>query len=129
MYGGNVFGHATLKNDFLVLDLDDCYNSKISSAFVSYNDSFFDSVKWRARLGYIGQDRMNRLAKEGLLDRLTKVKLPRCESCLAGKAIAKPFGKASRAITPLKLIHSDICGPMSVKVRHGANYFLTFIDD
>ena len=27
MYGGNVFGHATLKNDFLVLDLDNCYNN------------------------------------------------------------------------------------------------------
>ena len=72
---------------------------------------------------------MNRLAKEGLLDRLTKVKLPRCESCLAGKATTKPFGKASRAATPLELIHSDICGPMSVKARHGAIYFHTFIDD
>jgi len=36
MYGGNVIGHITLKNDFLVLDLDDCYdNNKTSSAFVS----------------------------------------------------------------------------------------------
>ena len=26
MHGGNAFGHATLKNDFPVLDLDDCYN-------------------------------------------------------------------------------------------------------
>jgi len=72
---------------------------------------------------------MNRLAKEGLLDRLTKVKLPRCKSCLAGKATAKPFGKASRATTPSELIHYDICGPMSVKARHWTNYFLTFIDD
>jgi len=70
---------------------------------------------------------MNRLAKEGLLDRLTKVKLPQCESCLAGKTTAKPFGKASTATTPLKLINSDICGPMSVKARHGANHFLTFM--
>ena len=81
------------------------------------------------RLGHIGQDRMSRLVKEGLLKRLTKVKLPRCESCLAGKATAKPFGKASRALNPLELIHSDICGPMNVKARHWAFYFLTFIDD
>ena len=41
MYGGNVFGYATLENNFLVLDLDDCYNNKTSSAFVSsYNDFF-----------------------------------------------------------------------------------------
>ena len=45
------------------------------------------------------------------------------------QAIAKPLGKASRATTPLELIHSDICGPMCVKERHGTNYFLTFIDD
>jgi len=64
MYGGNVFGYATLKNDFLVLDLDECYNNnKTSSTFVSYKDSFSDSVKWHAKLGHIGQDRMNRLAK------------------------------------------------------------------
>ena len=24
---GNVFGHATLKNDFILLDLDNCYNN------------------------------------------------------------------------------------------------------
>ena len=42
----------------------------------------------------MGQDRINRLAKEGLLDQLTRVKLPRCESCLAGKAIMKLFGQA-----------------------------------
>jgi len=42
MYGGNVFGYTRLKNDFLVLDLDDCYNNnKTSSVFVSYNDFFF----------------------------------------------------------------------------------------
>jgi len=72
---------------------------------------------------------MNRLAKEGLLDRLTKVKLPTCESCLAGKATAKPFSKASRATTLLELIHFDICEPTSVKAHHGANYFLTFMDN
>ena len=69
MYGGNVFGHTTLINDFLVLDLDNCYDNKTSSAFVSsYNDFFSDSVKWRDRLGHISQDRMNNLAKEGILD-------------------------------------------------------------
>jgi len=45
LYGSNVFGHVTLKNDFLVLDLDDCYNNNISSAFVTHFDSFSNSVK------------------------------------------------------------------------------------
>jgi len=72
---------------------------------------------------------MTRLTKEDLLNRLPKVWLPICESCLTSKAVAKTFGKASRASSPLELIHNDICGSMSVKVCHGASYFFTFIDD
>jgi len=72
---------------------------------------------------------MGRLAKEGLLDRLTRVKLPKCEPCLAGKTTIKPFSKAMRASGPLKLIHSDICGLMNVKARNEAIYFITLIDD
>ena len=81
------------------------------------------------RLGHIGQDRMTRLAKEGLLDQVTKIKLPRRESCLVGKVTAKPFGKASRASSPLELIHCDICEAINVKARHEAFYFLPFIDN
>ncbi|KAH9618858.1 hypothetical protein KSS87_009464, partial [Heliosperma pusillum] len=128
LYHDDVFGRGILNNGFFVLDLDDFYDNS-SFALVSRFDVDSESVKWHARLGHIGQERMNRLAKDGLLDKLTRVKLPICEPCLAGKASKKPFSKASRASTPLELIHSDICGPLNVKARHGATYFLTFIDD
>ena len=88
-----------------------------------------DSVIWHARLGHIRQDRLKRLARASLLGSLAKVKLPICEYCLAGKAIRLPFGKAKRATSKLQLIHSDICGPMNVRTRYGANYFITFIND
>jgi len=107
-YNGDLFGHTT---------------------YVSYFDSNSESVKWHARLGHVGQDRMGMLAKEGLLDRLTRVKLPRCEPCLVGKTTIKPFGKAMRASSPLELIHSDIYRPMNVKACHGAIYFITLTDD
>jgi hypothetical protein len=87
------------------------------------------SSTWYARLGHIQKDRMTRLAREGLLRPLAKVDLPICESRLASKACRKTFGKAVRAIQPLELIPSNICGSMNVKARHGASYFLTFIDD
>ncbi|KAL0282691.1 UNVERIFIED_CONTAM: hypothetical protein Sradi_7254400 [Sesamum radiatum] len=87
------------------------------------------SALWHARLGHIGQERITRLAREGLLGSLAKVNLPTCEPCMAGKACRKPFGKAKRATHPLELVHSDICGPMNVRARHGAFYFLTFIND
>ena len=40
-----------------------------------------------------------------------------------------PFGKAKRTCFLLELIHSYIYGPMNVRARHGAQYFITFIDD
>ena len=60
---------------------------------------------WHARLGHISQNRMNQLAKEGLLGSLDKVEISTCEHCLVGKTARKPFGKGTRAITPLELIH------------------------
>ena len=126
--GSKLVGTGCLSNGFMVLDTIDLASVDDSSSFVVnvVND---DSVKWHARLCHIGQDRMTRLAREGLLGSLAKVNLPTCQDCLAGKATRKPFGKAVRATVPLQLIHSDICGPMSVKARHGALYFITFIDD
>jgi len=76
-YNDNLFGHSTLKGDFIALDLDNTYNN-ISVAFVSYFDTNFEFFKWHAQLGHMGHDQMGGLAKEGLLDRLTSVKLPRC---------------------------------------------------
>ena len=46
-----------------------------------------------------------------------------------GKATRLPFVKPKRATFPLQLIHFDICGLMNVRARHGAHYFITFIDD
>ena len=43
LYYGNVFGPATLRNDFLVLDLDESYNNS-HSAFVSHFDSDLESL-------------------------------------------------------------------------------------
>ena len=69
------------------------------------------------------------LARIGFLGSFTKVELPICEHYLAGKAIWLLFDKTKRAISKLKLIHLNICGPMNVRVRHDANYFITFIND
>jgi len=91
--------------------------------------SWVYSREWHAWLTHIGQDWLGRLAKEGLLNQLTRAKMPRCEPCLADRTNIKPFSKAMRASDPLKLIHSDIYGPMNVKARHEMIYFVTLIDD
>ena len=43
-YNGNLFSHATLKEDFIVLDLDNTYDN-ISSVFISYFNSSSKSAK------------------------------------------------------------------------------------
>jgi transposase InsO family protein len=121
-----IFGHGSICESLFKIDL---FESSTSSTFVIDCNMTISSSTWHARLGHIGKDRMTRLAREGLLGPLAKVDVPICEPCLAGKACRKPFGKAMRATQPLELIHSDICGPMNVKARHSASYFLTFIDD
>ena len=40
----------------------------------------------------------------------------------------KPFGVGHRENELLVLIHSDVCGPLSVKIYNNEDYFVTFID-
>lgn len=87
------------------------------------------SITWHARLGHIRQDRMTRLARKGLIGNLAKVSLPTCENFLMRMSKSKPFEKTARASFLLQLVHSDICGPMNVRARHGGVYFITFIDN
>ena len=42
----------------------------------------------------------------------------------------RPFTtKGYRAKEQLELVHSDLCGPMTIQARGGFEYFITFIDD
>ena len=86
-------------------------------------------IIWHARLGHIGQERINRLVRENLLSQLTKIDMPIYEYCLANKTTRKPYKKLTKVETPLQLIHYDIYGPVSVRARHDSLYFITFIDN
>ena len=47
-----------------------------------------------------------------------------------GKMTKTPFsGTMERANDLLEIIHTDVCGPMSVEACGGYRYFLTFTDD
>ena len=53
-----------------------------------------------------------------------------CESCLEGKMTKRPFNTKGRRVQDLlELIYSDVCGPMSIQIRGGYEYFITFTDD
>jgi hypothetical protein len=55
-----------------------------------------------------------------------------CEPCLMGKGAALPVSKhnATRDLgwKPGDLIHTDVCGPISVRGHAGSYYFVTFTD-
>ena len=47
-----------------------------------------------------------------------------------GRMTKTPFSRTmERASDLLEIIHTDVCGPMSVEARGGYRYFLTFTDD
>ena len=66
----------------------------------------------------------------GILNSLAFEPIPMRESCLEGKMTKRSFkAKGYHATKPLELVHTDVCGPMSVQVRGGFEYFITFTDD
>ncbi|KAI5334757.1 hypothetical protein L3X38_024890 [Prunus dulcis] len=85
---------------------------------------------WHLKLGYIGQDRIQKMVKQGFLESLGSVPMPTCKSCLQGKMPNLPFsGKWERVTELLKLIHTDVCGPLSTTLRGRFSYFVTFTND
>ncbi|KAL0413214.1 UNVERIFIED_CONTAM: Retrovirus-related Pol polyprotein from transposon TNT 1-94 [Sesamum radiatum] len=85
---------------------------------------------WHARLGHISKDRIMRLVDTKSLEIDDLDHLPTCESCLKGMMTKKPFvGQSVIAKDLLDLVHTDVCGPLSIPARGGFSYFITFIDD
>ena len=68
--------------------------------------------------------------KDGLLEPLDFNEFSVCESCLEGKMTKRPFNaKGNRAKDLLELVHSDVCGSMSIQARGDYEYFITFTND
>ena len=80
---------------------------------------------WHYRLGHIGVNRMKKLHADGLSESFDT-----CEPCLMCTMTKNPFfGTMERSNDLLEIIHTGVCGSMSVEARDGYRYFLTFTDD
>src|SRR6187401_1996561 len=132
IYMGNIFyGHAPeVRGLFLLnLDSDDTHVHNIDAKRCRV-DNDNTTFLWHCRLGHIGVKRMRKLHADGLLESLDFESLDTCEPCLMGKMTRTPFsGTMERASDLLEIIHTDVCGLMSVTARGGYRYFLTFTDD
>ena len=89
---------------------------------------------WHYRYGHLGMDYVSKLINDKMVTGMDTVHDERnvaCEGCIMGKhhRTKYPKGKAKRATKPFELVHSDVCGPMSVNSIGGSRYFVTFIDD
>src|SRR4051812_22363076 len=124
-------GHAPVMNGLFLLNLDNSVTHihNVDAKRIKLNDDI-SAYMWHCRLGHIGVKRMKKLHSDGLLESLDFESFDTYESCLMGKMTRTSFsGLMERATDLLEIIHSDVCGPMSVSRRGGYRYFVTFTDD
>ena len=122
------YGHTPNVNGLLNLDRSDTHIHNIDAKRFKVNN---DSVAyfWHYHC-HIGVKRMKKLHVDGLLESLDYESLDACKPCLMGKMTKTSFsGTMERATDLLEIIHTDVCGPMSVEARRGYRYFLIFTDD
>ena len=88
---------------------------------------------WHLRFGHLHHGGLKELAKKNMVHGLPNMdyegKL--CEECLLSKHARISIQKKAEfwAKQPLKLIHTDICGPITPESFSGTRYFIFFIDD
>ena len=123
------YGHTLNINGLLNLDRSDTRIHNIDAKRCKVdNDSA--TYLWHCHLCHIGVKRMKKLHSDGILESLHYESFDACEPCLMGKMTKTQLsGTMERAIDLLEIIHTDVCGPMSVEARGGYRYFLTFTDD
>ncbi|GJS85554.1 retrotransposon protein, putative, ty1-copia subclass, partial [Tanacetum coccineum] len=73
---------------------------------------------WHCCLAHISKKRIEKLQQEGLLKSTDDESFDQCVSCLSGKMTRKSFPhRPERAIDLLRIIHTDVCGPLRHVLR------------
>lgn len=84
------------------------------------------------RVGHIGVDNMKLLKGNKLVNDVNNEEklMAKCEVCVLGKYARLPFRDSqSKNSDLLKLLHSDVCGPIEQSSFLSSKYFVTLIDD
>ena len=93
---------------------------------------------WHARLEHLQRGKLNSI--EYCVDGLALKQVPKntdeadiCEGCAYVKSSVKAFKRSNygtlKTQVLLKMIHSDVMGPMHTISQDGARYMVTFIDE
>lgn len=109
--------------------LEHCQKSHVANA----TESTSKEKLWHRRYGHLGEQNLQRIAKNKLVDEFdfnVSKSIGFCESCVNGKHHRSSFPKSkSKTSEPLEIVHFDVCGKMREKSLGGGEYFLTFTDD
>ena len=83
--------------------------------------------EWHERLGHQSKYHVESWLKQ---NEITFIKDDAvCESCILGKHHRQKFGERVKAGVPGEIVHTDLCGPMSVSTHGGHNYFMAVTDE
>jgi len=88
---------------------------------------------WHERMGHMSHRALTRYkdSVKGIsLSPSPDPDLSPCSGCQLGKQTRSSFpGSSKRSDRRLRIIHSDLAGPMQTRSIQGSSYFATFIDD
>nr|GEV43778.1 hypothetical protein [Tanacetum cinerariifolium] len=128
-----VYFMAVPRDSIFEIDMS-CSNTNDSSMYAISNKrakiNLDLSLLWHCRLGHISKKRIKKLQNDGFLNSIDIESIGKYVSCMFGKMARKPYShQVERAIDLLRLICTDVCGPIRIVLRQGANYFFIFTDD
>ena len=129
---GRLVGMGTMDEKLYCLDNEVTKPTEATTLAARSRDSDLDV--WHYRLGHVSEHTIKDMAHKQLASGITLPKhtqLSFCEGCVIGKMSRKTFRSVGeiRSKKRLKLVHSDVCGPMPTESIGGNEYFVTFIDD
>ena len=88
---------------------------------------------WHARMAHMSSQALKRYhtsVKGIVLDSSSLPAQSPCPGCELGKQSRSPFpGSSKRSDRRLRIVHSDLAGPVHIRSIQGSSYIATFIDD
>ena len=85
---------------------------------------------WHRTMAHLHHEALRHLRQAVIGVPRVQEKHNNCKGCALGKNIKKPFPQNEhKSKDPLDLVHSDVCGPMSVQYFSGYSYSMTFINE
>ncbi|GJR72520.1 retrotransposon protein, putative, ty1-copia subclass [Tanacetum coccineum] len=128
-----LYFNAISSNGIYEIDMINCVPN-VNSIYTVSNKrakhNLDSTYLWHCRLAHISKKRIEKLQHDGILKSTDEESFDQCVSCLSGKMTRKPFPhRTERATDLLRIIHTDVCGPLRHVSRQGASYFITFMDD